>query len=70
MEIANQEPCEKTGIRMEIGHKPRSSALVGAAFNIRSTVLLPLRPFLSNYTITNKPSYFLFLQQRMSDTLV
>lgn len=38
---------------MEIGHEPRSCALVGAAFNIRSTVLLSHRNLFLHYHLIN-----------------
>lgn len=50
LEIANHQPCEKARIRMEIGHKPRSCMLVGAAINIRSTCPSPASTFFLSST--------------------
>lgn len=56
MEIANQQPCEKPG---EIGHKPRSCVLVGAAFNIRAIRPSPASIFflLSTLSLIEPPPF-------------
>lgn len=50
LEIANHQPCEITRMGMEIGHKPRPSVLVDAAFNIRSTRPSPASTFFFSST--------------------
>lgn len=69
MEIANQEPCEKN--RDKHGNWTRASFVRAGRGCIQYKVDRPALPSkLFSPLPPNKPFYFLFLQQRMSDTLV